>query len=128
MQPAPCHDFTTRRRRRRRCFYGCVPSAAAVETPAAAVVCLRAHYILIELAAAGGGCPCSAATPYYYALYTELYAAAPGRSGGFKLEGVVGCTSFSALTLLVGRQEGHPACQKNLSSEVLAWLSVWSEV
>ena len=34
---------------------------------------------------------------------------------------------FSALTLLVGRQEGHPACKK-LSSEVLAWLSVWSEV
>jgi len=22
------------------------------------------------------------------------------------------CTSFSALTLLVGRQEGHPACKK----------------
>ena len=35
--------------------------------------------------------------------------------------------AFSALTLLVGRQEEHPAC-KNLSSEVLAWLSVWSEV
>ena len=35
--------------------------------------------------------------------------------------------TFSALTLLVGRQEGHPACKK-LSSEVLAWLSVWSEV
>jgi len=34
---------------------------------------------------------------------------------------------FSALTLLVGRQEGHPACKK-LSGEVLAWLSVWSEV
>ena len=32
-----------------------------------------------------------------------------------------------ALTLLAGWQEGHPAC-KNLSSEVLAWLSVWSEV
>jgi len=31
------------------------------------------------------------------------------------------------LTLLVGRQEGHPACKK-LSGEVLAWLSVWSEV
>jgi len=31
----------------------------------------------------------------------------------------------SALTLLVGRQEGHPAC-KNLSGGVLAWLSVWS--
>ena len=35
--------------------------------------------------------------------------------------------SFSALMLLVGRQEGHPACKK-LSSGVLAWLSVWSEV
>ena len=35
--------------------------------------------------------------------------------------------AFSALTLLVGRQEGHPACKK-LSSEVVAWLSVWSEV
>jgi len=30
-------------------------------------------------------------------------------------------------TPLVGRQEGHPACKK-LSDEVLAWLSVWSEV
>ena len=35
--------------------------------------------------------------------------------------------AFSALTLLVGRQEGHLAC-KTLSSGVLAWLSVWSEV
>jgi len=35
--------------------------------------------------------------------------------------------AFSALTLLVGQQEGHPACKK-LSSGVLAWLSVWSEV
>jgi len=34
---------------------------------------------------------------------------------------------FSALTLLVGRQEGHPACKK-LSDGVLAWLSVWSKV
>jgi len=30
--------------------------------------------------------------------------------------------AFSALTLLVGRQEGRPACKK------LAWLSVWSEM
>ena len=38
------------------------------------------------------------------------------------------CTyAFSALTLLVGWQEGHPACKK-LSGGVLAWLSVWSEV
>jgi len=33
--------------------------------------------------------------------------------------------AFSALTLLVGRQEKHPACKK-LSGGVLAWLSVWS--
>jgi len=31
------------------------------------------------------------------------------------------------LTLLVGRQEDRPACKK-LSGEVLAWLSVWSDV
>jgi len=34
---------------------------------------------------------------------------------------------FSALMLLIGWQEGHLAC-KNLSGEVLTWLSVWSEV
>jgi len=32
------------------------------------------------------------------------------------------CTN-SALTLLVGRQEGHPTCKK-LSGELLVWLSV----
>jgi len=35
--------------------------------------------------------------------------------------------AFNALTLLVGRQEGHPA-RKKLSGGVLAWLSVWSQV
>ena len=35
--------------------------------------------------------------------------------------------AFSALTLLVGRQEGHPACKKQTGG-VLALLSVWSEV
>jgi len=35
--------------------------------------------------------------------------------------------AFSALMLLVGWHEGHPACKK-LSGGVLAWLSVWSEV
>jgi len=35
--------------------------------------------------------------------------------------------AFSALTLLVGRQEGRLACKKQ-SGWVLAWLSVWSEV
>ena len=31
-------------------------------------------------------------------------------------------SAFSALTLLVGQQEGHPACKK-LSGGMLAWLS-----
>jgi len=37
------------------------------------------------------------------------------------------CHIFTALMLLVGWQEGHPACKK-LSGGVLAWLSVWSKV
>jgi len=35
--------------------------------------------------------------------------------------------AFNALTLLVGCQEEHAACKK-MSDEVLAWVSVWSEV
>ena len=47
------------------------------------------------------------------------------RNSGLEL----GCCTiaFSALTLLVGQQEGLPVCEK-LSGGVLAWLSVWSEV
>jgi len=40
---------------------------------------------------------------------------------------LAGWSAFSALTLLVGWQEGHPACRK-LSDGVLEWLSVWSKV
>jgi len=40
---------------------------------------------------------------------------------------LVTVSAFSALTLLVGRQEELLAC-KTLSDEVLAWLLVWSEV
>ena len=40
---------------------------------------------------------------------------------------VCSSVAFSALMLLVGRQEGHPASKK-LSSGVLNWLSVWSKV
>jgi len=37
-------------------------------------------------------------------------------------------SAFSAKTLLlVGWQEGHPACKK-LSGGTLAWLSVWGEM
>jgi len=39
----------------------------------------------------------------------------------------VSASAFSTLMLLVGWQEGHPACKKQ-SGGVLAWLSVWSEV
>jgi len=35
--------------------------------------------------------------------------------------------AFSALTLLVGRQEGYPACKK-LSVGMMAWLYVWVKV
>ena len=44
-----------------------------------------------------------------------------------KVDDCCSSIAFSALMLLVGRQEGHPACKK-LSGGVLAWLSVWSEV
>jgi len=47
--------------------------------------------------------------------------------GEFHLNNMIDLHAFGALTLLVGRQEGHPACKK-LSDKVLAWLSVWSEV
>ena len=40
---------------------------------------------------------------------------------------ILNVNAFSALTLLVGRQEGHPVCKK-LSGGVLEWLSVWSVV
>ena len=35
--------------------------------------------------------------------------------------GISGMLTFSTLTLLVGQQEGHPACKK-LSDEVLVWF------
>jgi len=41
--------------------------------------------------------------------------------GGFS------AAAISALTLFLGRQEEHPACNK-LSDRVPAWLSVWSEM
>jgi len=37
------------------------------------------------------------------------------------------CSTFSALTLLVGRQEGHPACKK-VNGGMLVWLWVWVKV
>jgi len=40
---------------------------------------------------------------------------------------IIRIVNNAALTLLVGRQKGQPACKK-LSGGVLAWLSVWGEV
>ena len=61
----------------------------------------------------------------YYVCVTKFSACRPTD----KQDSVSVCCvfAFSALTLLAGRQEGHPACKK-LSGEVLAWLSVWSKV
>ena len=56
--------------------------------------------------------------------FTFLVPAHPGSPG---LRAVKRVCVYSALTLLVGWQEGHPAC-RNLSGGVLAWLSVWSEM
>ena len=55
--------------------------------------------------------------------FTFLVLAHPGSPGQRAVKRVCVC----ALTLLVGRQEEHPACKK-LSGGVLAWLSVGSEV
>ena len=50
-------------------------------------------------------------------------ASAPKKMKKHRTSGLSGLThAFSALTLLVGCQEGHPA-RKNLTDEVLAWLS-----
>jgi len=58
----------------------------------------------------------------------SMYAASVFQVLNFlSLSGCILFCAFSALTLLVGRQEGHPTCKK-LSGEVLVWLSVWSEV
>ena len=46
----------------------------------------------------------------------------------FLISTVARYMAFSALMLLLGQQEEHSAYKKNLSDEVLAWLSVWSEV
>jgi len=52
----------------------------------------------------------------------------------YSVDQLICCTAYSkksfvssALMVLVGQQEGHPACKK-LSGGVLAWLSVWGEV
>ena len=64
---------------------------------------------------------------------TFLVSAHPGSPGQRAVKWVCVCViiiiitvafAFSALTLLVGQQEGHQACKK-LSGGVLAWFSVF---
>jgi len=59
--------------------------------------------------------------------FVFLVSAYPGCPGKRAVKRVCVVQTFSALTLLVGQQEGHPTCKK-LSGGVLAWLSVWSQV
>jgi len=66
-------------------------------------------------------------TQPFTALYKKSYIHPLIWPYHLHLRAVLLNNAFSALTLLVGRQEGHPACKK-LSGGVLAWLSAWSEV
>jgi len=70
-------------------------------------LCWTSHHSLLDWAMEANKCSTVANGVYVQVLMTVI--------------------AFSALTLLFGWQEGHPACKK-LSSGVLAWLSVWSEV
>jgi len=59
---------------------------------------------------------------FFFVLYAYVYCV------GLTVLYHLSCKgSFSALTLLVGRQERHPACKKP-SGGVLAWLFVWSNM
>jgi len=67
--------------------------------------------------------------PFWYRLTRKVLEKEPLNGRVFYPISFVAfsAVAFGALTLLVGKQEGHPAC-KILSGEVLAWLSVWTEV
>jgi len=68
------------------------------------------------------------ASPWQTAEHTTAMVASTSKSSiVHKVRLLSTCCKFSALTLLVGRQEEHPA-RKKLADEVLMCLSVWSEV
>jgi len=48
--------------------------------------------------------------------------------GSMSLLFLLNYSAISTLTLLVGRKEEHLACKKSNDWEVLAWLSVCTEV
>jgi len=59
----------------------------------------------------------------YFCFFLITYLIQPSSCELLLLAGAGFTTAFSALTLLVGQQKGHPACRK-LRGGVLAWLSV----
>ena len=73
--------------------------------------------------------PVACASRICWAQGKNVFLIGPTKSQRVQIraKGIKKSYAFSALTLLVGRQEGHPACKK-LSGGVLAWLSVWSEM
>ena len=73
-----------------------------------------------------GKLTCHLHLSFPYGLVVRIPAFHVGGPGSIPGVGTI-LYAFSALTLLVGRQEGHPACKK-LNGGVLAWLSVWSKV
>jgi len=54
-------------------------------------------------------------------LLVPAHPGSPVAAAVWPVASITPATAFSALTLLVRQQEGHPAC-KNLSGGVLAWL------
>jgi len=61
-------------------------------------------------------------------LYSDIISIAYWKQCGSCLDCIQFTNiAFRALTLLVGQQEGHSACEK-LSGGMLAWLYVWGEV
>jgi len=84
-------------------------------------ICCHLHRIALLL-------PHSACQAVSWVIaFIILINCAENQRFGIKLSCWLMILFFSALTLLVGRQEGHPACKK-LSGWVLVCLSVWSEV
>ena len=61
------------------------------------------------------------------AIYHPTHALATADMGNYYLSHILAVLiTFSALTLLVGRQEGHPACKKTECWD--AGVVVWDEV
>jgi len=60
-------------------------------------------------------------------LLVPAHPGSPGHRIVCSIDDIIFIATISVLTLLVGRQEGHPACKK-LRGGVLVWLSVWSKM